>query len=212
MAGIPGSPRVQKGAIIGIDPYNPLASVIIFQYNPESLTRTITPKAAAGAGQGTPVARGEVLRLNGPPSEAISVSIDIDATDQLERGEKLATSVGIYPTLAALEMLLHPKTGLIIANEVLAVAGIIDVVPAEAPLTLFAWGPKRVVPVRLTSLTIIEEAFDPDLNPIRARVQLALQVLTYDDFGLLHPGGALSMVHHVMKEVMATIAGVNAVT
>lgn len=207
MTSFPGSPRIQKGAIIGLDPFNPLASVIVFQYNPESLTRTITPKAAE-AGQGA--ARGEALRLKGPPSETVSATIAIDATDQLERGDGLATGNGIYPQLCALEMLIHPKTALVIANEVLALAGVIEVVPPEAPLTLFAWGPKRIVPVRLTSMTITEEAFDAQLNPILARVQLSLTVLTYDDLGLLHPGGALSMAHHVIKEVMATIAGASA--
>lgn len=203
MSSFPGSPKVQKGAIIGLDPFNPLASVIVFQYNPDKLTRTLTAQTSGG----TPNS-GEALRLKGPPQESISVNIEIDATDQLETAAPLATSVGVYPTLAALEMLLYPKSALVIANEVLSRAGVIEVIPPEAPLTLFIWGVKRIVPVRLTSFSITEEAFDASLNPIRAKVALGLRVLNYQDLGLLSAGGAIFMAHQIIKEVMATISGV----
>ncbi len=119
--------------------------------------------------------------------------------------------MGIYPTLASLEMMLYPKSAVVIANEVLLNLGIIEVIPPEAPLTVLVWGSKRVVPVRLTELSITEEAFDPNLNPIRAKVNLGLRVLTYQDLGLLSPGGALFMAHQLAKEVMATIGGVGAI-
>jgi hypothetical protein len=203
MTTFPNSPRVQKGAIIGLDPFNPLASVIIFQYNPDTLTRTITAQTSGGNAD-----RGEALRLKGPPQETIRLEVEIDATDQLERADGLATSLGIYPSLAALEMLLYPKSVLAIANEVLLNVGVIEIIPPEAPMTLFIWGPARILPVRLTEFTITEEAFDPGLNPIRAKVSLNLRVLTYHDLGLLSPGGALFMAHQVAKEVMATISSV----
>ena len=202
MTTFPGSPSVQKGAIVGIDPFNPLASVIVFQYNPDALTRTLTAQTVGG----TP-AQGEALRLKGPPQETITLAVEIDAADQLERADALATTIGLHPTLASLEMLLYPKSALVIANEVLARVGIIEVIPPEAPLTLFIWGIKRVVPVRLTTFSITEEAFDPNLNPIRAKVSLGLRVLNYQDLGLLSAGGALFMAHQVIKEVMATIGG-----
>jgi len=206
MSSFPGSPRLLKGAIVGIDPFNPLASVVVFQYNPDALTRRISANAA----NANP-ARGEALRLKGPPQETINATVEIDATDQLERADPIAGTLGIHPTLASLEMLLYPKTALVLANEVLARAGVIEVVPAEAPLTLFIWGIKRVLPVRLTEFTINEEQFDPSLNPIRAKVTLGMRVLTYQDLGLASPGGALFMVHQVVKEVMATIGGVGAI-
>jgi hypothetical protein len=202
MSTFPGSPKTQKGAIIGLDPFNPLASIIVFQYNPDSLTRTLTAQTTGGTAQG------EALRLKGPPQENITVNIEIDAADQLEKADGITTTMGLYPTLSSLEMLLYPKSALVIANEVLANVGMIEVVPPEAPLTLFIWGIKRVVPVRLTTFSITEEAFDPGLNPIRAKVNLGLRVLNYQDLGLLSVGGALFMVHQVMKEVMATIGGV----
>ena len=130
--------------------------------------------------------------------------MEIDATDQLEKGQPPATTMGIYPALASLEMLLYPKSALTIANEVLANIGVIEIIPPEAPLALFIWGDKRVVPVRLTQFTITEEAYDPRLNPIRAKVKLELRVLNYHDLGLLSVGGGLFMAHQIAKEVMAT--------
>src|SRR5262249_19906926 len=156
MTTFPGSPQVLKGAIIGVDPANPLASIIVFQYNPDQLTRRVTANAASND-----AAQGEALRLKGPPRETITLSVALDPADQLERADAIAASAGLYPTLASLEQLLTPKTVVMIANEVLAAAGIIEVVPMEAPLTLFVWGPKRIVPVRITELSITEEAFDP---------------------------------------------------
>jgi hypothetical protein len=205
MPSFPNSPRLQKGAIICLDPANPLASVIVFQYNPDTLTRTLS---AQTAGEGD---KGEAMRLKGPPQETISLEVEIDATDQLEQAQPTATTMGIHPALASLEMLLYPKSNLVIANEVLLQMGMVEIVPPEAPLTLFIWGGKRVLPVRLTSFSITEEAFDPDLNPIRAKVSLELRVLNYQDLGLASVGGALFMAHQAAKEAMASINGAGAV-
>jgi hypothetical protein len=206
MSSFPNAPRVMKGALIGLDPANPIASVVIFQYNPERLTRTLTAQTTGGSAD-----RGEAMRLKGPPQEQIRLEVEIDATDQLEKAYGLATSVGIYPTLASLEMLLYPKSALIIANEVLGAVGVIEIIPPEAPLTLFVWGPARVLPVRLTEYSVTEEAFDPALNPIRAKVSLGLRVLTYQDLGLPSVGGALFMAHQITQEVLATIGGANTI-
>jgi hypothetical protein len=201
MSSFPGSSRLLKGAIVAVDSLNPRASVIVFQYNPDTLTRTVT---AQTAGSDT-ADKGEAMRLKGPPRETIKLDVEIDAADQLEQANPLATSLGLYPTLAALEMLLYPKSGLTIANEVLAAVGMIEVIPPEAPMTLFVWGPNRILPVRLTEFSITEEAFDPNLNPIRAKVGLSLRVLNYQDLGLLSAGGALFMAHQMAKEVMARL-------
>jgi hypothetical protein len=200
MSTFPGSPRLIKGAIIGIDPFNPLASVIIFQYNPDTLTRTLQAQTTSGE-----AGRSEALRLKGPPIETIKLDVEIDATDQLEKADPIATGMGIYPQLAALEMLLYPKSALVIANTILLAAGTIEVIPPEAPFTLFIWGPKRILPVRLTSFTITEEAHDTGLNPIRAKVSLDLRVLSTSDFSITHPGYALFLAHQVVKETMAVI-------
>ena len=208
MTTFPGSPKLQKGAIIGLDPANPLASVVVFQYNPDTLTRTLTAQTTTSSD----TSRGEALRLKGPPEENINIDIEIDATDQLEKGDDNAASMGIYPALSALEMLLYPKSALVIANEILAAIGIIEIIPPEAPLALFVWGAKRVLPVRLTSFSITEQAFDPNLNPILAKVSLGMRVLNYMDLGLPSVGGALFMAHQVAKEVMATISSVGSIS
>ncbi len=205
MTTFPGSPKLTKGAIIGMDLLNPLASVIIFQYNPKSLTRKLDAQTSGEGG-----ARSEVLRLSGPPVETITINeLEIDATDQLEQAQATATSMGIYPQLSALEMLIYPKSALVIANTVLLAVGTIEVVPAEAPFTLFVWGAKRVLPVRITGFTITEQEYDPNLNPIRATVNLGMNVLTYNDFPVSHPGYALFLAHQVVKETMAVVGSVS---
>ncbi len=201
MGTLSSSPRLMKGAIVGIDILNPLASIIIFQYNPDTMTRTLTPQTAGGQGAD----RSEALRLKGAPQEAITLSVEIDATDQLADGNPIAGTMGIYPQLAALEMLIYPKSALVIANTILLAAGTIEIIPPAAPLTLFIWGPQRILPVRLTTFSITEEAYDPLLNPIRARVQLGMRVLSYNDLPVTHPGYSLFLAHQIMKEVMAVV-------
>ena len=204
---LPDTPRVLRGALVGFDPLDPLASVILFQYNPDSLQRTLQPQTAGGGGETSD--RGETLRLKGPPVETIKVDIEIDATDQLAAGDGTAESMGIYPQLSALEMLVYPKSALVIANTVLMAVGTIEVIPPMAPLTIFVWGPKRALPVKLTEFTITEEAHDPALNPIRAKVSLGLRVLSYSDLDLTNPGYGLFLAHQVAKEAMAVIGSTN---
>lgn len=201
MSSFPRSPRVHKGAVVALDPANPLASVVVFQYNPETLTRTLTAQTSGGG------APGEALRLEAPPREQIRADVELDATDQLEAGDAQAEALGLHPQLAALEMLLYPKSALVVANEVLKLFGAVEVVAPQAPLTLFAWGARRVLPVRLTGLGVTEEAFDAALNPIHASVSLTMDVLSYHDLGPASVGGALSLAHQVAKEALATANG-----
>lgn len=200
MTAFPGSPRLIKGAIIGTDPLNPLASVIVFQYNPDTMTRRLEARSKGGE-EGD---RSEALRLTGPPKETITLSIELDAADQLEEAHPLAVASGISPALSALEMLIYPKSANVIKGAASANAGFVEVIQPEAPLALFIWGPARVLPVRITSLSIAEEAYDNLLNPIRAKVDLSLYVLSYADLKLIHPGHNLFLVHQIAKEVMAT--------
>jgi len=204
MTSFPGAPRLLKGALIGIDPMNPLASIIVFQYNPHTLTRSLRARTAGSSG-----GIAEPMRLTGAPEETITVEVEIDATDALERADGTAGQMGIYPQLAALEMLIYPKTSQVILNSALMAAGTIEIVPGEAPFTLFIWGVKRVLPVRLTDFSITEDAFDAGLNPIRAKVSLGLRVLSYNDLSVDHPGFYLFLGHQVLKETMAVISSAN---
>jgi hypothetical protein len=205
MSTFPNSPRVLKGALIGFDLFNPLASVIVFQYNPDTLTRTLQPQSM-GSESGD---RSEVTRLKGAPVETIKLDAEIDATDQLETADSIATSMGIYPQLSALEMLVYPKSAQVITNTALLAFGTIEIVPPVSPITLFVWGLKRVLPVRVTDFSVTEEAHDVSLNPLRAKVSLGLRVLSYNDFSIVDPGYYLYLTHQVVKETMATIGSVN---
>ena len=207
MTAFPGSPRLLKGAIIGMDPVNPLASVIVFQYNPDTMTRRLDARSMGGEGGD----RSEAFRLTGPPKENITLNIELDAADQLEESHPLAIASGVSPALSALEMMIYPKSETVIANAALAQFGNIEIIPPEAPLALFIWGPTRVLPVRVTGFSITEEAYDTLLNPIRAKVDLSLYVLSYADLKLTHPGYNLFLVHQITKEVMATTNVFNSV-
>ena len=204
MTGLTNSPRILKGALVGIDILNPVPKVIAFQYNPDSLTRTLKARASGGDG-----ARAEAMRLSGAPEENITLEVEIDATDSLEHGDAAAVDMGIYPQLSALEMLLYPSSSEVVASNTLMAAGIIEMIPQVAPFTLFVWGAKRVLPVKITSFSITEEAYDVNLNPIRAKVSLGLRVLSYNDLSLTNPGYFMFLAHQVVKETMATIGTVN---
>ncbi len=206
MTTFPGSPRLLKGAIVALDPTsNRVISTIPFQYNPETLSRSLQVQAWEGEGG----ARSEALRLKGAPIETISLDVELDATDQLEQANPLATSLGIYPQLSALETLIYPTSSQVSDNMTQADRGMLEIIPPEAPLTLFVWGKRRVLPARLTDFKINEEAYDVNLNPIRAKVSLTLRVLTYDDFSWQQRGARLFFSHHQQKERMAKQVQVN---
>jgi hypothetical protein len=205
MSSFPGSPRLLKGGIVLIDPdTSAVQGIIILQYNPETVTRTLQVKGV-GAESGD---RSEVLRLKGPPVETIKVDAEIDATDQLEIAEPGSTvlELGIHPQLAALETIIYPPSSQLLANNILAQAGMLEIAPMEGPLTLFIWSLTRILPVRLTEFSVTEEAFDPNLNPIRAKVSLGMRVLSVDDLGFDHKGGNLFMVYQTQKELLAALS------
>ena len=202
MTTFPGSPRLLKGAIVGIDSLTkrPI-STIPFQYNPETLTRTLQIQTLEGEQNN----RVEALRLKGAPVETMQVEIEIDAVDRLEKAEISTLTLGIHPQLAALELLTYPDTIQVGLNALKSAVGMLEIIPTEAPMTLLIWGVKRVLPVRLTSFSVTEEAYDASLNPIRAKVSLGLRVLNYDDLPWSSFGAKLFFVHQVQKELMAQI-------
>ena len=194
------SPKVLKGGIVAYSFPELLPVVIIFQYNPDAVSRSIQ----AGSGGG---GRGDANRVNGPPQETLSMSVEIDAADQLEKPSENALTVdnGLHPAIAALEQLLYPAYPAVIANEALALAGSAFILGEQAPLAFLIWGEKRVLPIQVDSLSITEEAFDQRLNPIRAKVDLSMKVLTYRDLDITNPGYWVYLASFTQKEVMATL-------
>jgi hypothetical protein len=202
MSGFSGSPRVLKGGLVLLDPdTGALLRLIALQYNPDTLTRSLQIQSVAGDGQN----RSEPLRLKGPPVETIKLEAELDATDQLEFPDQNAdaVAVGLLPQLAALETIIYPSSQTILSNHALAQQGTLEIAPMESALTLFVWSTSRIVPVRLTEFSITEEAFDTNLNPIRAKVSLGMRVLTIDDFAWSDRGTALYMVYQQQKEALA---------
>lgn len=195
---------MRKGAIVGVDALNPLASMVVFQFNPEKLTRTITPQTSGGSGSIF-----ETQRLKGAPEETIKMDLVFDAADALGDGDGIAESLGLYPQLSALEMLVYPKSALVITNTVLLATGAIEVVPPTGPLTLFVWGPQRVLPVQIKELSIEEQTYDANLNPIKVKAGVTMQVLSYNDLSLTHPGYWIFLLHQIAKEVFATIGSIS---
>lgn len=182
-----------KGALVAFTPtfLVPLPNVTVFQYNPESLTHTWNqPDRGAATGS---VQAGNPLAVPGMPGEEFSLNVVFDSSqdiaDDIPVSAQLGEVSGVYTRLAALEMLLYPVGGdsmsqlLGAASAALGLGGgaapVTRTVPdSTLPVCLFVWGPFRIVPVRLTALSIVEKLYDGALNPTHAEVQLKLRVLT----------------------------------
>jgi hypothetical protein len=202
----PFSPRLLKCGLVQVDPDSGrVLRTIALQYNPDTLTRSLQVQATSSGGGAD---QSEALRLKGAAVETIKFDAEIDATEQLDdpASNPDAVALGIHPQLAALEELVEPRADDLQANDTLAASGVLEVLPIEAPLTLFVWSKQRVVPVRVTELSVTEDAFDVNLNPIRAKVSLGLRVLSVDDLGFRHRGGTLFMAYLRNKEGLSARA------
>lgn len=185
----------------------PLPNIIIFQFNPETMTHTWTPAQP----QGGAASDADPLAVKGNPGESFSFSLAMDANDMIADGspvaEGIATVSGIYTRIAALEMLLYPQGGSgggLLGSVSVGAGGISfgggasagvksDVPRSVLPTVLFVWGPGRILPVKITSLTITEKLYDATLlNPIHADAQVSVQVLTPEE--LNHVTGPLAEV------------------
>jgi hypothetical protein len=198
----PASPKLIKGGIVLMDADSgAMLRIIALQYNPDTITRSLTAQSVALDSQN----RSEPLRLKGPAVETFKLEAELDATDQLEFPDQnpVAVSVGLLPQLAALETIIYPSSQTILANHQLASQGTLEITPMEAPLALLVWSSNRIMPVRITELSVVEESFDPNLNPLRAKISLGLRVLSVDDFPWAHRGTGLYLAYQQQKEAMA---------
>jgi hypothetical protein len=172
----------------------PVPNLILFQYNPETMTHTWTP-AQAGGSNAAGQSPSNPLAVIGPPEEAFSFDLVMDSNDTIADNNPVAAQVaevsGLYPRLAALEMLLFPVEtaggGLVGAvSSAISAAGsdlgdsAASAVPfGNLPVVFFIYGPGRIAPVRIDTLTITETLYDSlTLNPVHASAQLGLKVLT----------------------------------
>ncbi|CAD6543002.1 hypothetical protein LMG27952_03971 [Paraburkholderia hiiakae] len=197
-------PRLVKAGIVLLDPSTgKVLRVISLQYNPDSVTRTLQIQGISEGGD-----RSEALRLKGPAIETFKLEAELDAADQLEFPDQNPNTVqyGLQPQIAALEALLNPTSVELINQNTLAQAGTLEIAPSESPLTLFVWSAQRVVPVRVTDFSVTEDAFDPSLNPIRAKLSLGLRTLTVDDLPFTHRGTSIFLNYLQAKERLAGLA------
>lgn len=182
----PRSPQVLKGAfaIYAPDEEDSDPTVLPFQYNPNQVWRQLKHRAPSNEGEqrgnNTPQ---DMRRVVGPPIETITMSIELSAADALEAPEdnELVSENGLIPALSALELLMYAPSFQFEQNEQLAADGVVNLEPALLPMVVLVLGASRVVPVHLTSFSVSEETFDRNFNPIRAKVDVSMQVLTYLD-------------------------------
>jgi hypothetical protein len=185
--GLRRSPKFEKGALVQLlkDLVGVIPNVIPFQYNPEKLSHRLTPWNPLAVDQ---TQRGAQAPTVQPfdPNESFNLTLEIDATNDLEDEDTVAKQVGVADRLAALKKLTLPSQGLI-GDVVASARALVGKASAQAfrptvPVVLFVWGPGRILPVRVTSFSVDETLFSPSLHPIQATVTLGLDVLTPDVF------------------------------
>lgn len=179
------APNRVRAALVKIDPADGLPTVIPFQYNLDALHRSLQPATVSGE----PGGHSETVRFSGPPSEIITLIIELGGLGDLltPAQNTAAAQTGVYPQLYALETLIYPSLAQIQQATRMLNSGSMEIAPIDAPLVLFVWGNKRVLPVTVQSMEVVEQAFDAQLSPLRALVSLTLRVVSYSD---LDPGGA----------------------
>lgn len=206
MTTFPRSPRTLRGGFVVMDADGlAVRRTIVFQYNPDALTRSLAPRGAtADTGD-----RLEALRLVGPPAETLKLEITLDATDRLEKPTQNAATVadGIAADLAELETMIAPSVADLEAAEALTRSGTLEILPLPSPLLLLVLGANRTVPVRITEFAITEEAFDTRLNPVLAKISLGMRALTTDDLPFGSKGAALFLTAARRRERLAARRG-----
>ncbi len=186
-----------RGVLVeyGTDMLGPLPNVVVFQFNPEKLQRSLELPSSASGDDTENRGQREPAQTSSAPTETIQLTAHFDASDDLGQDDGLSAIprvFGIGPQLAALEAMVNPAAGAISGAIGAAVDAIGDAlggdaepsrpVPREqAPRILFIWGPSRVLPVEIRSMSVTEKKFDPFLNPVQAEVSIGLAVASFPD-------------------------------
>ncbi|WP_028022108.1 hypothetical protein [Enterovibrio calviensis] len=180
-------PNYLKAGIVLLDQQSgePISAIPLL-INPSTLNTQFEVKSQEGS-----QTRTDTMRLNGPPRESISFEATLDATDALERGDEDAIAYGIGHYIAALRSLISPTKRQLLDNDARAREGKLTIIPMAQPLPVFSWGTNRRVPVKMKSLSLAEDLFSANLNPLTAKASITLQVLTVDDLGFDHPASSL---------------------
>lgn len=159
-----------KGLLVGLNRETPSplnTHLVPFQYNPDTLKRTLKPTYYTGNKD----------RFTGPASQSIDVTVKLEAS----RSAIEAQTVGVLPYLAALELMIYPDSTELDKYVQDTRSNKLKAVPPLAPRCLFIWGPGRVLPVRLTSVTVTEQLFSPQLSPVMAEVALSMEIYPFEE-------------------------------
>jgi hypothetical protein len=190
-----------KSAGAGATPGSTTGTRLRFQYNPETVSRTRTGgwearktnKSAKGTGAPTAPQNQTLEAFQGggllAKSETISMKLIFDASELLmsgtagggaqgQSGGDDERALGVLPELGVLEQMAiaNPR-----ADDSKGAgtkpAGKDSKLDAIIPRELLLVLGRRAFPVVITSMTIHEKRFSPELVPVRAEVDLQMQVL-----------------------------------
>jgi hypothetical protein len=207
-----------KAALVKYQETSPPTPVVtVFQYNPETLAHRWSqtpPSGEAGREASNPLA------VQGMPGESFDFTIFLDADDDIVSGvpqlQQAAEQSGVGARLAALEMLLYPAEGasstassglLYTSTGEFDSSGSTWQLPNSAvPVVLFYWNANRVVPVRVTTLSVTETLYDEDLKARHAQAELSLRVLTPQELEAMKPtpNSAAAMAVTAYNQTLAT--------
>jgi hypothetical protein len=217
-----------RGALVeyGSDVLGPIPNIVVFQFNPEQITRTLNmPRDVSGADEPENARLTEAHTMSGPPTESFSISAHFSAMDDLGEGGAVSAVprlFGVGPQIAALEKMAYPTAGLLsgaigaaidaIGSALGASSSASAPVPREdAPRILFIWGPARVLPVQIRSMSITEQQYDALLNPVQAQVEIGLAIATIPDSSTDVIGKGALTYTNTLKEAQALLNLVKAV-
>jgi hypothetical protein len=191
---------LSRGALVTSTPAG-VQNAISFQYNPETLRRTIEPNVVGGK----PGSRSRAVRFAGAAVETITVDCRFSASDAGPGGDQQVAGGGIAPQLAALALLSYPTVADVQAAQDLLDNGQIEVIPPLANELLFVFG-SRVVPCEIQSLSVVEQLFDASLTPVIATVTLTLRTMTYSDVTPANPAYNDFVTYQTQLEALASTA------
>lgn len=195
----PSRVPLRKGALVALRETLTTLRIIGFQYNPETLTRELAPREVGGTGGG----RTREIYYAGAADETISIDVHLES---IPPSDPIAAMEGVYPQIAALQLLLYPSTAVVTEANLELEAGSIEFSQSPVPTVLFVWGSQRCLPVRMQSMTVVEEMFDADLKPIRATLSLRMKVVSYSDVTPSDPAFDLSLAQQKRMELLALAA------
>ena len=184
-----------RGALVeyGSDFLGPIPNIVVFQFNPEQISRTIhIPGSQSGAENPETTRLVSPHATSAPATESFSITAHFSAMDDLGEGAAIPRTFGIGPQLAALEKMANTSAGNLsqligaaidAVGDALGLGGDDDStrkIPQEtAPRILFIWGPSRVLPVKIKTLSMTEQQYDSLLNPVQAQVDIGLEIVSY---------------------------------